>query len=115
MKQTDAFIYKIAARTEAAGKYDSGAPREGNEDSFAIIPNVGNIEAAVSFDTFPPRRLRPLILSSSYSPPASSPAISLQAIPSHPSLPPRFSGVNFLCPYYLGISGCSTGRPSQFS
>lgn len=52
MKQTDAFIYKIAARTEAAGKYDSGAPREGNEDSFAIIPNVGNIEAAVSFDTF---------------------------------------------------------------
>lgn len=64
----------------------------------------------------PPRLPLSLILSSNYSTAPSSPAaISLQAIPSHPSLPPQFSGVNFLCPYYLGISDCSTGCQSQFS
>ena len=51
MEQIESFSYRIAARTEAAGKYDPNAPREGNEDSFAIIPNVGDVEASVSFDT----------------------------------------------------------------
>lgn len=51
MEQIESFSYRIAARTEAAGKYDPCAPREGNEDSFAIIPNVGDVEASVSFDT----------------------------------------------------------------
>ncbi len=51
MEQVESFSYRIAARTEAAGKYDPCAPREGNEDSFAIIPNVGDIGASVSFDT----------------------------------------------------------------
>lgn len=51
MEQVESFSYRIAARTEAAGKFDPCAPREGNEDSFAIIPNVGDIGASVSFDT----------------------------------------------------------------
>ena len=51
MEQIKSFSYRIAARTEAAGKYDPCAPREGNEDSFAIIPNVGDVESSVSFDT----------------------------------------------------------------
>lgn len=51
MEQVESFSYRIAARTEAAGKYDPRAPREGNEDSFAIIPNAGDIDASVSFDT----------------------------------------------------------------
>lgn len=51
MGQKESFCYRIAARTEAAGKYDPHAPREGNEDSFAIIPNVGDMETTASFDT----------------------------------------------------------------
>lgn len=51
MGQIESFCYRIAARTEAAGKYDPSAPREGNEDSFAIIPNIGDVETSVSFDT----------------------------------------------------------------
>lgn len=51
MGQIESFCYRIAARTEAAGKYDPNTPREGNEDSFAIIPNVGDVEMSVSFDT----------------------------------------------------------------
>lgn len=46
--------YRIAARTEAAGKYNPSAPREGNEDSLIILPDVGNPEAATVFDTLSP-------------------------------------------------------------
>ena len=48
------YSYRIAARTEAAGKYNPSAPREGNEDSLAIIPDVGNLGASLSTDTVLP-------------------------------------------------------------
>ena len=48
------YSYRIAARTEAAGKYDPSAPREGNEDSLAILPDVGNTEASLSSDVILP-------------------------------------------------------------
>lgn len=48
------YTYRIAARTEAAGKYNPSAPREGNEDSLAVFPDVGNLETALSSDTILP-------------------------------------------------------------
>ena len=48
------YSYRIAARTEAAGKYNPTAPNEGNEDSLAILPDVGNPDAALSSDTVLP-------------------------------------------------------------
>ena len=48
------YSYRIAARTEAAGKYNPSAPREGNEDSLAILPDVGNLDAPLSPDVFLP-------------------------------------------------------------
>lgn len=45
------YVYRLVARTEAAGKYDPSAPREGNEDSFGIIADVGSPNTAVKFDT----------------------------------------------------------------
>lgn len=48
------FNYRIAARTEAAGKYNPAAPREGNEDSFGILSDVGNSVASVAFDAVSP-------------------------------------------------------------
>lgn len=48
------YSYRIAARTEAAGKYNPTAPNEGNEDSLAILPDVGNLDAALASDTVLP-------------------------------------------------------------
>ena len=44
--------YRIAARTEAAGKYDPNAANEGNEDNFGIVFNAGNTDEKIPFDTF---------------------------------------------------------------
>lgn len=51
MEKIESFRYRIAARTEAAGKYDPSAPREGNEDSFCIISDAGSSDDTVLFDT----------------------------------------------------------------
>lgn len=56
------FNYRIAARTEAAGKYNPAAPREGNEDSLGIIPDVGNPTASVAFDTVIPLSEKGLLM-----------------------------------------------------
>ena len=50
MEHMESFSYRMAARTEPAGKYNPSAPMEGNEDSFCIIPDAGNVEVSVKFD-----------------------------------------------------------------
>lgn len=46
--------YRIAARTEAAGKYEPSAPQEGNEDNYGLIPDVSNPDTPADFDTILP-------------------------------------------------------------
>lgn len=52
MKQK--LTYRIAARTQAAGKYDPTASREGNEDSMGILCDVGNPDASFTPDAILP-------------------------------------------------------------
>ena len=47
---SDSFKYRIAARTEAAGKYDPSAPQEGNEDNYGLIGNVAHPDYRPDFD-----------------------------------------------------------------
>lgn len=42
--------YRIAARTEAAGKYSPDAPQEGNEDNYGLICNIAQPAAQPDFD-----------------------------------------------------------------
>lgn len=42
--------YRIAARTEAAGKFNPEAPQEGNEDNYGLICNVANPDQRPEFD-----------------------------------------------------------------
>ena len=46
--------FRMVARTEPAGKYNPTAPRDGNEDSFIVLPDVGNTDTALSSDTLLP-------------------------------------------------------------
>ena len=42
--------FRLAARTEAAGKYDPSAPQEGNEDNYGVIADISNQEHRPAFD-----------------------------------------------------------------
>ena len=42
--------YRLAARTEAAGKYDPSAPQEGNEDNYGLISNIAKPDFRLGFD-----------------------------------------------------------------
>lgn len=42
--------YRLAARTEAAGKYDPSAPQEGNEDNYGLISDITKPEHRTDFD-----------------------------------------------------------------
>lgn len=42
--------YRLAARTEAAGKYDPSAPQEGNEDNYGLISDIAKPEHRTGFD-----------------------------------------------------------------
>lgn len=42
--------YRLAARTEAAGKFDPSAPQEGNEDNYGLIFDVAHPTGQVAFD-----------------------------------------------------------------
>lgn len=42
--------YRLAARTDAAGKYDPDAPQEGNEDNYGLITDITNPDSHAEFD-----------------------------------------------------------------
>lgn len=42
--------FRLAARTEAAGKYDPSAPQEGNEDNYGVIADIADLDHRPAFD-----------------------------------------------------------------